>query len=344
MTIKICEPYVGQEEIDAVAEVIRSKNIAAYTKVKQFEEIFAGYVESKYAVAVSSGTAALHCALLACGINPGAQIITTAFSFAATANTIRMCGAEPIFCDINPYTFNMDVDSIEGYDISKAGAIMPVHLYGKAADMQRINEFASDYGLWVINDACQGFGGRYADGKMIGSKGDAECFSFYATKNITTGEGGMVTTNNRTIADNVRKLRHHGIYGKLLGYNYRTTDIAAAIGLVQLKKSAEILTKRYSNAMWYNHNIKNMYVVTPTIDNNHAMTQYTIRVGCGMRDKVQKQLLDAGIEAKAFYDTPLAPMPNAIKASHQVLSLPVHPGLKYDDRLRIVNIVNELTL
>ena len=340
--IKICEPYVGQEEIDAVAAVIRSKNIAAYTKVKEFEEKFAEYVDTKYAVAVSSGTAALHCALLACDVKPGMEVITTAFSFAATANTIRMCGASPVFCDINPYTFNIDVDSIDGYDIGNASAIMPVHLYGRAADMERINEFASEYSLWVINDACQGFGGRYDNRKMIGSMSDVECFSFYATKNITTGEGGMVTTNNKMIADKVKKLRHHGIYGELLGYNYRMTDIAAAIGLVQLKKSGEILTKRYANALWYNHHINNRYIGKPAITNNHAMTQYTIRVRYNLRDTLQENLNDADIEAKVFYETPLSLSPNAVKASKEVLSIPVHPGISYDDRIKVVKIINEL--
>jgi dTDP-4-amino-4,6-dideoxygalactose transaminase len=344
MRIKLCEPFVGQEEIDAVAEVIKSKNIAAFTKVKEFEQRFADFVGAKYAVAVSSGTAALHCALLACGIKPGMDVITSSFSFAATANAIRMCGANPKFCDINPYTFNLDVDTVEGYDMSTLSAIIPVHLYGRAADMKRINDFASDYGLWIINDACQGFGGSYSNGKIIGSGGDVECFSFYATKNITTGEGGMITTNNRTIADNARKLRHHGIYGKLLGYNYRMTDIAAAIGLVQLKKSAEILTKRYANAMWYDYKISNRFVVKPSINDSHAMTQYTLRVGWGLRDKLMENLKAAGIESKVFYDVPLAPMPNAVRASNQVLSIPVHPGLTYDDRIRIVKIINELKL
>ena len=240
--IPIAKPLIGEEEKTAVMNVLNSGMLASGPLTEEFEKKFADYVGTKYAIATTSGTTALHLGLLALGITHGDEVILPAFSFIASANAPLFCDAIPVFCDVDLKTFNIDAEQIKKLITKKTKAIMPVHLYGQAADMDPIEEIAEKYGLHVIGDACQAHGATYNE-KQVGSFGDLECFSFYPTKNMTTGEGGMITTNNEEFAELTLSLRNHGRektkwgyeHGRL-GYNYRLTDIGAAIGLEQLKK------------------------------------------------------------------------------------------------------------
>src|SRR5437016_6092885 len=238
LMISIASPLLGGEEKDAVFQVLSSGQLAQGTRVATFEQWFAEICAVREAIAVSSGTAALHLALLAHGVGSGDEVITTAFSFAATANVILLVGATPVFVDIEPDTYTIDPALVEAAITPHTKAIMPVHLYGNPCDMKQLEVFARDYGLVIIEDACQAHAAAI-DGKPVGSFGTG-CFSFYATKNMTTGEGGMVTTNDPVIAECVRLLRNHGQKERYshvtLGYNLRMTEIQGAIGLVQIEK------------------------------------------------------------------------------------------------------------
>ena len=230
--IPIAKPLLGEEELEAVARVLRSGILAHGPEVEEFEREFAEYVGVDHAVAVANGTVALDLVLRAYGIGPGDEVITTPFSFIATANAILYQGARPVFADIDPVTYTLDPDRVVEKITSRTRAIIAVHLYGHPADMKALREIAEDHDLILIEDAAQAHGAE-AHGAKAGSLGDAAAFSFYATKNMVTGEGGMVTTNDRRIAERVRRLRNHGQAGKYrhvtLGFNYRMTSIAAAI-------------------------------------------------------------------------------------------------------------------
>src|SRR5437660_11205065 len=235
--IPIARPLLGTEEENAVLRVLVSGQLAQGKHVTVFEHRFAEVCHVREAIAVSSGTAALHLGLLAHDIGPGDEVITTAFSFAATANVILLVGATPVFVDIEPDTYTLDPALVEAAITPHTKAIMPVHLYGNPCDMKRLEVFARDYGLVIIEDACQAHAAAI-DGKPVGSFGTG-CFSFYATKNMTTGEGGMVTTNDLAVTERLRLLRNHGqeacYYHIALGYNLRMTELQAALGNVQLE-------------------------------------------------------------------------------------------------------------
>ena len=248
--IPIVKPHISDEEKDAVLQVLTSGNLVQGAVTQQFEEAFAAFCGAQHAVATSSGTTALHLALLAHGIGPGDEVITTPFTFIASANSVLFCGAKPVFADIEPDTYNIDPNKVEKAITSKTKAIMPVHLYGNPADLRALAEIAERHGLTIIEDAAQAHGAT-AYGQRVGSVNTA-CFSFYATKNLITGEGGMVTTNDDAIADKLRLLRSHGSRERyrheILGYNFRTTDLHSAIGLAQLHKLPEWNSRRQANA------------------------------------------------------------------------------------------------
>src|SRR5437016_1060546 len=248
--ILVARPLLDEEEKVAVLRVLRSGQLAQGNYIAAFERLFAEVCHVREAIAVSSGTAALHLALLAHGIGPGDEVITTAFSFAATANVILLVGATPVFVDIEPDTYTLDPALVEAAITPHTKAIMPVHLYGNPCDMKQLEVFARDYGLVIIEDACQAHAAAI-DGKPVGSFGTG-CFSFYATKNMTTGEGGMVTTNDPEIAERVRLLRSHGqkerYYHVTPGYNLRMTEIQAALGLAQIEKLEGFTEQRIANA------------------------------------------------------------------------------------------------
>jgi len=353
MKINIAAPQIGKEEIKAVTAVLKSGMIAQGPKVAEFEEKFAKFIGVKYAVATSSGTTALEVALRAHDIGPGDEVITSSFTFVASANSILYTGAKPIFVDIDEATFNINPDLIEKAITKKTKVIMPIHLYGQACNMTKIMAIAKKHKLVIIEDACQAHGAEWR-GKKVGSfgtlSGNAGAFSLYPTKNMTTGEGGMVTTDSKEIYEKCNLLRAHGskikYYHDILGYNYRMTDIEGAIGIEQLKKLPNFNQLRIKNAKYLNKNLSKLagiIVPEPEIDAKHVYHQYTIRITADFplkRDEVLEKLAEAGIGTAVFYPLPLneqkvyknlgykANTPVAKKVSNEVLSLPVHPGLK----------------
>jgi perosamine synthetase len=357
--IPIAQPLISDEEIDEVVKVLKSGFIAQGPKVAEFEEKFAEYIGVEHAVATTSGTTALHLALLSLGIEKGDEVITTPFSFAATANSILFTGATPVFADINSQTYNINPQKIQEAITDKTKAIMPVHLYGQPTDMDPIRSIAEENNLWIVEDAAQAHGAQYHD-QMIGSLGDIACFSFYPTKNMTTGEGGMITTDSEELADVARILRSHGESERynhtLLGYNFRMTDIAAAIGLVQLKRLDEFTKSRIENAEYLTTHIDTIEGITPpfVLDQvKHVFHQYTVRVGDGKRDAVKDFLSELGVGTGVHYPKTIYKQklyqdlritgncPQAEKAASEVLSLPVHPGLTVEDLGEIVNLLEE---
>ncbi len=357
--IPIAKPIIADDEIDEVVKVLRSGFIAQGPKVAEFEEKFAEYLGIKYAVAVSSGTTALHLALLAAGIGPNDEVITTPFTFAATGNSVLHVGAKPVFIDIDNKTYNLNPENIENAITDKTKAVMPVHLYGQPAEMDTIKQIAEEHDLIVIEDAAQAHGAVYK-GKKAGSLGDMGCFSFYPTKNMTTSEGGIITTENEEMAEKARVLRSHGESERythvVLGYNFRMTDIAAAIGIVQLKKLDKFNEKRIANAKYLTERIDKINGITApfvSADVKHVYHQYTIRVGRSRRNELMEFLNSKGIGTGIHYPKPIyeqklykelgfsASCPEAEAASSEVLSLPVHPSLEKNDLEKIVSVLNE---
>lgn len=354
--INIAAPQIGDEEKRAVQEVLESGMLAQGPRVKAFEDAFAEMCDVKYAVATSSGTTALHTALLAHNIGFGDEVITTPFTFIASANSILYTGAKPVFIDIDPSTFNIDPQKIEAGITPRTRAIMPVHLFGLSCDMKPIKEIAQRYDLAIIEDACQSHGATYF-GIKVGSFG-CGAFSLYPTKNITSAEGGMITTNDAQIAEECRTIRQHGMsvryHHQQLGYNYRMSDVHAAIGYEQLKKLERFNQARQENASYLNQHLQG--VITPFVPEGyqHVFHQYTIRVPGGQRDALRDFLRESGIVSGIYYPIPIhkqpyyvhefgeaLTLPEAEKAAREVLSLPIHPGLSKEDLAKIVATVNQ---
>ena len=357
--IPIAKPFIGDEEIKEVEAVLRSGFIAQGPKVAEFEEKFADYIGTRHAIATSSGTTALHVALLCAGIGKGDEVITTPFSFAATANSVLYTGAKPVFVDIDPKTYNINPEQIEEAITDKTKAIMPVHLYGQPADMDPICKIAGDHDLKIIEDAAQAHGAIY-HGRKVGSIGDMACFSFYPTKNITTGEGGIITTDDDAFDKDARALRAHGESERYehvtLGYNFRMTDIAAAIGVVQLKRLEEFNEKRIENAEYLTEHINTIGGIEPpyVAENvRHVFHQYTVRVKDGKRDELREFLNNEEIGTGIHYPRPIykqklyedlgytADCPEAEKAAAEVLSIPVNPTLSAEDFGKIVSVLQD---
>ncbi|CDG65798.1 MAG: perosamine synthetase [Methanobacterium sp.] len=352
--IPVAKPLIGEEEIAELEKVLKSGFIAQGPKVAEFEEAFANYVGVEHAVATSSGTTALHTALLALGVGKGDEVITTPFSFAATGNCALYVGARPVFVDIDPQTFNIDPEGIEDAITEKTKAILPVHLYGQPAQMDRIMEISQEHDIPVVEDAAQAHGAKFQD-QMVGSIGDMACFSFYPTKNMTTSEGGIITTNNSELAEKARIIRAHGeeerYQHSVLGYNFRMTDIAAAIGLAQLKKLDEFNRKRIENAEYITEHLKGISTIEPPYVSpnvKHVFHQYTVRVRDGKRNDLMNFLNQEGIGTGIHYPIPIYKQElyqnlgytdhcsETEKAAAEVLSLPVHPSLTVEDLGKIV--------
>ena len=357
--IPIAKPFIGDEEIKEVEAVLRSGFIAQGPKVAEFEEKFAEYIGTRHAIATSSGTTALHVALLCAGIGKGDEVITTPFSFAATANSVLYTGGKPVFVDIDPKTYNINAEQIEDAITGKTKAILPVHLYGQPADMDKICKIAEDHDLKVIEDAAQAHGAIY-HGRKVGSIGDMACFSFYPTKNITTGEGGIITTDGDAFDKDARAIRAHGESERYehvtLGYNFRMTDIAAAIGVVQLKRLEEFNEKRIENAEYLTEHINSIEGIEPpyVAENvRHVFHQYTVRVADGKRDELKEFLNSEGVGTGVHYPRTIykqklyedlgytANCPEAEKAAAEVLSLPVNPTLSAEDFGKIVSVLQD---
>lgn len=354
--ILVAKPQIDEAEIEAVSEVLRSGMIAQGQRVADFEQAFAEYNGVDHAVAVNSGTAALHAALLAHGIGKGDEVITSPFSFVATANSVLFTGATPVFADIEPEAFILDPGLVAEKITPRTKAIMPVHLYGHPADMDAMRDLAEDKHLLLIEDACQSHGATFR-GKKVGSFGTG-AFSFYPTKNMTTSEGGMLTTNSREVAEKARMVRAHGsaqrYLHEMLGFNLRMTDICAAIGLVQLQKLDGYTAKRQQNAGKLTKGLQGTEnIVCPTVKEgcSHVFHQYTIRTE--KRDELAAYLNSKGIGTGIHYPIPIHrqpyyqelgytdSMPISEKASREVLSLPVHPQLAEGDLDLIINTIKE---
>jgi len=364
MGIYTAKPYIDDKICEDVVSVLKSGIIAQGPKVKKLEEEFSKYCNVKYCAAVNSGTAALHSALYAAGIKSGDEVITTPFTFVASANSIFMVGAKPVFVDIDENTFNIDPGKIEDKISSNTKAILPVHLYGLLADMDKINNIARKNNLKVVEDACQAHGAKIREEKA-GSIGDFGTFSFYATKNMMTAEGGCVTSNNEDYIEMIKSFRHHGQslkdrYNYLdFGYNYRMTDIAASIGLNQLHKIGEFNLKRQNNGELYNTLFESIEgIESPFIPDNytHVYHQYTIKVISEIfghtRDELVEELKKNDIFPGIFYPKPLHQFPTfqklgykegdfpvSEKVSKMVISLPVHPGITEQDVKKVVDVI-----
>jgi dTDP-4-amino-4,6-dideoxygalactose transaminase len=347
--IPLSIPLLGEEEKRAVLEVIDSKQLAQGPRVEAFERGFAEICGVKYGVATSSGTTALQAAVLAHGIGPGDEVITTPFTFIASANSILFAGAKPVFVDIDERTYNMDPSLIEEAITPRTKAILPVHLFGYPADMEAIMDIALRHNLAVIEDACQAHGASI-HGRRVGSF-TTGCFSFYPTKNITTAEGGIVTTNDDGVADRVRLLRSHGqrqrYYHESLGYNFRMTEIQGAIGWVQLGKLEKFTAARRANAEYLSQELTGVVTPYEALGFYHVYHQYTIRVP-ERREQLAARLHERGIGTGVYYPLPVHQqavyqklgyrdhLPVAEKACQEVLSLPVHPALTRQELDHIV--------
>jgi perosamine synthetase len=352
--IPAAKPNIGLQETLAVNRVLESGMLAQGGEVSSFEKEFSSIVNGVFCVAVNSGTSAIHLSLLALGLGPGDEVIVPSFTFAATANAVALTGATPVFIDIDPSTYNLDANLIEAAITSRTKAILPVHLYGHPAPMNQILEVAERHDLIVIEDACQAPMASI-DGKPVGSFGSAGAFSFYPTKNMTSGEGGMVTTSSSSVARKIQLLRNQGMEerykNEIFGFNNRMTDIHAAIGRVQLEKLADWTEKRRSNALFFNQNLSG--VVTPyvTPGAHHVYHQYTIRIVGQDRDEFALQMTNLGIGSGVYYPIPVHrlpsyqhvfELPHTELATREVLSIPVYPSLEQWELEAIVDAVNSI--
>lgn len=362
--ITIAAPIIGEEEIAAVNKVLLSGMLAQGPMTASFEAEMAKYCGTKYAVAVNSGTAAIHAALYSVGIGPGNEVITTPYSFIATINPIIMLGAKPVLVDIQPDTFNIDVDKISKVITKKTKAIIPVHLYGQTVDMAPLKALAKKHNLKIVEDACQAIGAGYKQSRA-GNLGDLGCFSLYATKNIMSGEGGIVTTNNKKYAELIRQFRQHGMTAQYeyvdVGYNYRITDLQAAIAGEQLKKVDKFNVARQKNAELLRAGLQSIpgLIMPATAKNRtHVYHQFTIRVTKDFPlspNDLTAKLRERGIIAGRYYPKPLhsfkhiqkygyriGDFPEAERAANEVLSLPVHPLVSKKDTQEIIRVIKEL--
>ena len=351
--IPIAKPIIGRDVRRAVNKVLRSGNLTQGPEVAAFEGEFSQFVNERECVAVNSGTSALHLALLSLGIGTGDEVIIPSFTFAATANSVALTGAKPVFVDIDINTYNIDPNLIEKAITPSTKAIQVVHLYGLPADMTKIVEIAKRHNLLIIEDAAQAHNASI-NGHPVGTFGDAAAFSFYPTKNMTSGEGGMIVFKDKDAARLARLYRNQGMekryQNEIVGFNLRMTDIHAAIGRTQLKHLLKWSKKRQDNAMTLSSQLQN--VVTPIIPNgfSHVFHQYTIRVSKN-RNTFADKLSKAGVGNSVYYPTQVHKLPSFNSAlslpqtqlaTETVLSLPVHPSLTKRDLKRIVNSVNSL--
>jgi len=361
--IPVNKPLIGKEEINAVTKVLKSGiltgRLGSGPMTKQFEGNFAKFVRAKHAIAVNSGTAALHMTLWTADVKVGDEVILPSFTFVATAEAVALIRAKPVFVDIKPRTYNIDPDKIEPAITSKTKAIIPVDLYGLPAEMDKIKEIADRHNLTLIEDAAQAHGASYKK-KPPGCFADMTCWSFYASKNMTTGEGGMITTNNDDYAEKLRLIRSHGekeeYKASILGHNYRMPEIEAAIGITQLRKLPMFVQKRRINAQALSERLRDVkQLVLPAEPRGCRSSWYlhTVRIrrgGAKNRDRIVEDLRKKSVGAAVYYHTPIHQMPcyqqfgtymlsNTEKAAQQVFSLPVHPEVTSKNIQYIANAV-----
>ncbi len=361
--IPLAKPSIDQSDINAVVGVLKSGRLSLGPSLLRFEADFAKYVGTKYACAVSSGTAGLHLAVKALGLKLGDEVITTPFSFIASSNCLLYEGIRPVFVDVDDATFNLDSEKLERAITLKTKAIVIVHIFGQSADMVPVMRLARKYKLSVIEDACESIGATY-HGRTTGTFGDVGVFAFYPNKQMTTGEGGMLVSNSKKLQELFLSLRNHGraanmekVDHRVLGYNYRMDEMSAALGLSQLKRVGSFIREREKIAGWYSEYLANTpNIVTPTIGANrtHSWFVYVVRITNGKRDRLQRFLLEHGIQTKVYLPTiHLQPFmrdqfgyqqgdfPIAEKVSSQALALPLFVGLRQHEVKRIAEAIKQ---
>ncbi|MEW4562459.1 DegT/DnrJ/EryC1/StrS family aminotransferase [Bremerella sp. JC770] len=373
--IPIAKPSLGEQEAVAAANAVRSGWVTQGPMVQRFEEAIAEYCQTKYAVAVSNCTTALHLACLVLDLGPGDEVICPSMSFIATANSIRYTGATVVFADVDPRTYNLDPASVEAAITPRTKAIMVVHQIGLPADMDRFLELGEKHGIKIFEDAACAIGSRYK-GTPIGGHSEMACFSLHPRKVITTGEGGLITTNNSAYAQHLRLLRQHGMsvpdlkrhqsrqviteQYEVLGYNYRMTDIQAAIGLEQLKKLDTIVARRQELAAAYSDALKSHPWLTPPMIPDYAKStfqSYAVQLSANApvsRDQLMQQLLDEQVATRrgimlshleAPYQSPTAAyhLPQSELASAQSLLLPLFASMTDQDLNQVLTTIGQLT-
>lgn len=346
------KPIIGDDERAAVDRVLASGQVAQGPEVAAFEQEFSALVDGRTCVAVNSGTSGQHLGLLACGVGPGDEVIVPSFTFAATANSVAITGATPVFVDIEPDYFCLDPQAVEAAVTERTKGIMPVHLYGHPANMTGLEEVAARHGLAIYEDAAQAHAASW-QGRPVGSFGDFAMFSLYPTKNMTSIEGGMVSCATEETARMVRLLRNQGMErqyeNEVVGLNNRMTDVHAAVGRVQLGKLAGWTQTRQRNAAFLDANLAGVVVPPVAPGAVHVYHQYTIRV-TEDRDGFRTALADEhGVGSGVYYPIPNHRLPSFRReldlpqtelAAREVISLPVHPSLSQADLDQIVHAVN----
>jgi dTDP-4-amino-4,6-dideoxygalactose transaminase len=364
-SIPIARPDFTADEIDAISEVLRSGWVVQGPNVVEFERAFADFVQAEHAVAMTSCTTALHASVVAMGIGPGDEVVVPAFTWVATANVVEQTGAKPVFCDIEPGTYNIDVRRLGDLVTERTVGIIPVHLFGLAADLPAVIDVAQRKGLWVIEDAACGLGAA-VDERHVGTAGTIGCFSFHPRKSITTGEGGMAVTNDDSLAEILRSLRDHGSAPSLastpgmaayprLGFNYRMTDIQGAIGRAQLRRAHAFIDERRRIAAAYDERLADVpWVHLPLTPSGyaHGYQAYVIRVPLEVRDRLMAHLTTCDIASRpGTHAPPLTDyyrsrygyrngdFPEASEAERSTLALPMFPGLTSGEIRRVVDAV-----
>lgn len=361
--IDIARPYFGKEEENAVIEVLRSGILVRGPKTKELERLFAAYTGKKHAIAVSSGTAALECALKILAVGENQEVITTPFTFVATVNTILLNNAKPVFVDIDEETYTINATKIKEKITRQTKALLPVDLFGQCCDYDLITALAKQYSLHVVEDACQAIGAQYKQ-KKAGSFGDIGVFSLYATKNITCGEGGIIVTDNEMFARKMREFSNQGqteneLYAYTqIGVNYRMTEMQAAIAIEQMKKVEERNAKRIQNAILLSRALlryqDKIHLPSTKNENTHVFHQYTIRVQPDQRNHLVAFLKERSIGVSIFYPKPLhlyphiqrygyneGDFPVAERIAKEVISLPIHPLVNEQELIRIADTLGE---
>lgn len=344
LKIAINIPIVGKEEISAVTSILKNGALTSAANlggkhVQDFEKSVASFVNSKYAIAVNSGTAALQAALYALDIKKGDEVLVPSFTFVATANAVVSTGAKPVFVDILKENFTIDPDDLEKKITKKTRAIIPVHLYGNVAIIERLSEISKKYNIPIIEDSAQSLGSTYKE-KYTGTFFEMGCYSMYPAKVMTAGEGGFVVTNNKNLRDKLLMIRNHGmVHGydtRIFGLNLRLPEINAAIATVQMKKLPNFLKSRRNNAKLLSKLLSDLKVILPIERKNENVNWYLYTISSDKRDKLLKKLNEKGIGAASYYPTPIHKTPfykSKTKlsvtdwASSHVLSLPIHPGV-----------------
>ncbi len=375
----VAQPQISEEEVSLVAETVRSKGLVEGKNARSLEDAFAKFTGVKHAICTVNGTAALHLAIEGLKIPPNSEIITSSFTFIASANSISFGGCIPIFAEIDPETYNIDPEKIEELITPKTKAILPIHIFGLPSDMKAINDIAEEHNLLVIEDACQSHGARI-DGKHVGTFGNVGCFSFYATKNMITGEGGMVITNDDELAKVIRSIKNHGRSPQggynhyTIGYNYRLADPLAAIGLIQINKLPKMLAQRAKNANAIRKTIDELpsirtqripkgvvhshYICAPVVEESSNKTAPEIvkelnNKGVGSRQIYaipchQQPTYKEGIKSWRWskyveypeYSKLTLPITEKIARSH--FEVPIHPGLTEEEVQKIQSVLTEV--